>query len=303
MILEYQLPLTSKRADVVLAGRHPRTGNASYVVVELEAVVFGPPVGGRRVPRLVEGMPGGPKLHPARQVRGYCEYVTDFVRSLTASRRRWPAGLSAQRHRSGPIGDLYLAPLDHQGQLFTGADRSRLHAFLRSRLDPSVPGADAADELLGSAVAPSKQLLAVAADEVREREQFVLQDDQQLAVDIVKHEVDRARRRDRKSIVVVSGGPGSGKSVIALSLLGELARRADRLARHRLEVVHPDPAEGRWRAGTARTTDVQVLQQFMDADRNGLDVLILDEAHRIRETSVDRYTRAALRTDDHSSTS
>jgi len=38
------------------------------------------------------------------------------------------------------------------------------------------------------------------------------------------------------------------------------------------------------------------FNQFMDADRNGLDVLILDEAHRIRETSVDRYTRAALRT-------
>jgi len=36
VILEYQLPLTSKRADVVLAGRHPRTGDASYVVVELK---------------------------------------------------------------------------------------------------------------------------------------------------------------------------------------------------------------------------------------------------------------------------
>ena len=43
---------------------------------------------------------------------------------------------------------------------------------------------------------------------------------------------------------------------------------------------------------------VQVLQQFMDAERNGLDVLILDEAHRIRETSANRYTqgRAAHRT-------
>jgi hypothetical protein len=34
----------------------------------------------------------------------------------------------------------------------------------------------------------------------------------------------------------------------------------------------------------------------MAAERNGLDVLILDEAHRIRETSVNRYTKAALRT-------
>jgi hypothetical protein len=39
------------------------------------------------------------------------------------------------------------------------------------------------------------------------------------------------------------------------------------------------------------------FNQFMTADPNGLDVLIMDEAHRIRQTSVDRYTRAELRTD------
>ena len=40
------------------------------------------------------------------------------------------------------------------------------------------------------------------------------------------HEVEKARSRDHKSVVNVSSGPGSGKSVIALSLLGELNRRA-----------------------------------------------------------------------------
>jgi hypothetical protein len=38
------------------------------------------------------------------------------------------------------------------------------------------------------------------------------------------------------------------------------------------------------------------FNQFMDAEPNDLDVLILDEAHRIRETSVDRYTKAEFRT-------
>src|SRR3954453_3209963 len=38
------------------------------------------------------------------------------------------------------------------------------------------------------------------------------------------------------------------------------------------------------------------FNQFMDAEPNELDVLILDEAHRIRETSVDRYTKAQFRT-------
>ena len=36
VLLEHQLPLTSKRVDVILAGRHPRTGAPSYVVVELK---------------------------------------------------------------------------------------------------------------------------------------------------------------------------------------------------------------------------------------------------------------------------
>jgi hypothetical protein len=37
------------------------------------------------------------------------------------------------------------------------------------------------------------------------------------------------------------------------------------------------------------------FNQFMDAEKNGLEVLILDEAHRIRETSANRYTSAKFR--------
>src|SRR5690606_13068241 len=37
------------------------------------------------------------------------------------------------------------------------------------------------------------------------------------------------------------------------------------------------------------------FNSFMQAERNGLDVLICDEAHRIRETSVSRYTPKVIR--------
>nr|WP_245941635.1 DUF2075 domain-containing protein [Vallicoccus soli] len=85
--------------------------------------------------------------------------------------------------------------------------------------------------------------------------------------------------------------------MIALSLLGELARRGR-------TVLHATGSRSftqtlRKVAGQ-RAPRVQRMfkyfNSFMEAERNGLDVLILDEAHRIRETSVDRYTRAALRT-------
>ena len=97
--------------------------------------------------------------------------------------------------------------------------------------------------------------------------------------------------------MIITGGPGSGKSVIALSLLGELSRRGktclhatgSRAFRNSLRKV----------AG-ARAPQVQKMfsyfNSFMTSDINSLDVIICDEAHRIRETSANRYTKAELRT-------
>ncbi|MGZ3489439.1 MAG: DNA/RNA helicase domain-containing protein, partial [Isosphaeraceae bacterium] len=180
--------------------------------------------------------------------------------------------------------------------LFTGERRSEFIDFLRARLAVGAEGAPYADMLLSSHVAPSRQLLTVAAAEIREREQFVLVDEQRLAFNLVLHATESARAGDAKTVVIVTGGPGSGKSVIALSLLGELARRGR-------TVVHATGSRSFTQTlrkvvgrGSRRTQSLfKYFNQFIDAERNGLDVLILDEAHRIRETSADRYTPARLR--------
>ena len=176
------------------------------------------------------------------------------------------------------------------GRLFTGADKAAMVDFLKSRL-AARPGHASGDILLHSAVAPSKQLLKVAAAEIRDRPQFQLIGNQQLAVDLILHAVEHARAGNKKRVIVVTGGPGSGKSAVALSVLGELARRGR-------TVVHATGSRSftqtlRKVAGH-RAKAVQAMfkyfNQFMSADPNGLDVLIMDEAHRIRETSADRYT-------------
>ena len=298
VLVEFRLPLTSKRADVILAGQHPRTGGPSYVVIELKQ--WSRAHRWEDDPELVvvDGMPHGPKLHPVAQVRGYCSYLTDFAKALHDLDD--PIAGAAYLHNAtqdGAVAELRDYPQDQFGRLFTGARRGEFVQFLRDRLDPRVAGAPYADLLLSSAIAPSVQLLAVAADEVQRRERFVLLAEQRQAFEVVRHEVDKARAADHKAVVIVTGGPGTGKSVIALSLLGELARRGR-------TVLHATGSRSFTqtlrRAAGSRAPRVQRMfkyfNQFMEADPNGLDVLILDEAHRIRETSVDRYTRAALRT-------
>jgi len=298
MLVEYHLPLTSQRADVVLAGVHPLTGQPSYVIVELKQWSAAFAFEGDAELLEVPGMLGPPKLHPVVQVRGYCEYLANFARAI-ADQPDALAGLAYLHNAVNPaeFKDLLAVPVSTNGRLFTGADKGPMVEFLRSRL-ASRPGHSAGDILLHSAVAPSMQLLKVAASEIRDRPQFQLIGNQQLAVDLILHTVEHARAGNKKRVIVVTGGPGSGKSAVALSVLGELARRGR-------TVVHATGSRSftqtlRKVAGR-RAKAVQAMfkyfNQFMSADPNGLDVLILDEAHRIRETSANRYTRSELRSD------
>lgn len=294
MLIEYQLPLSSLRADVVLAGVHPETGRSSYVVVELKQ--WSSATADQEEPRLCS-VPGAKHalLHPVSQVERYCEYLTDFTRAL----HDHPDDIAgiAYLHNADDAGVASLLELPPRpyGQLFTASSRTALRTFLTTRL-ASKAGVAAAEDLVNSRIAPSRQLMAVAADEVKHQRNFVLLDEQQVAYLMVLRAVRRAHQADNKEVIVVTGGPGSGKSVIALAVLGELFRNGH-------SAIHATGSKSftttlRKTAGKG-VTRVQKLFQYFNsfshADRNGLEVLICDEAHRIRETSNNRYTPAAKR--------
>ncbi len=297
MLFEYQLPLTSKRADVVLAGQHPVTGGPSYLVVELKQWSHAERYEDSDVLVRVEQYGERPVTHPALQVRDYCDYLLGFTMSLADDANSVAGAAYLHNATDDGVADLFRLPGHDHGRLFTGQRRGEFQEFLRQRLASGVSGAKYADELLNSRLAPSRQLLAVAAEEVQRREMFVLLDEQRDAFNYVLHAVERARRADTKTVVIVSGGPGSGKSVIALSLLGELSRQGR-------TVLHATGSRSFTqtlrKVASKRAPRVQKMFQyfnsFMTAVPNDLDALILDEAHRIRETSANRWTKAEHRT-------
>jgi hypothetical protein len=298
VLLEHRLPLSSRRVDAILAGCHPVTGDPSYVIVELKQWSSADLYEDDPSLVTVEGLGRGPVLHPVEQVRGYCEYLVDFLPGLSENPHVISGVTYLHNATEYGVAPLRRAAESGHARLFTGERRGEFLDYLRSQLDGTTAGAPYADDFLKYAVAPSRQLLAVAADEIREREQFVLLDQQRLAFNLVLHAVEAARAGDSKTVVIVTGGPGSGKSVIALSLLGELARRG-RTVLHatgsRSFTQTLRKVAGR---GSPRTASLfKYFNSFMDADRNGLEVLIADEAHRIRETSASRFTAARLRSD------
>jgi uncharacterized protein len=296
VLVEWQLPLTSKRVDLAVLGQHPRRGpscvlieNKQWSRADLEDPTY------RIV--LVDGVAGRERLHPQVQVRDYVEYLLDFNKYLAAQ----PAAvagmvllhnassLSIASLRDPKLADLAGFPM------FTADDGAAAQAFLRSRLAPT-PAPQVADDVLQSVIGPSKQLLQHVNEEIRTGEQFTLLDEQHAAFEVVLRAVERSRRGDHKQAIIVTGGPGSGKSVIAITLLAELAKRGR-------NVSHATGS----RSFTTTLREVvgrrerrvkgifRYFNVFGQAEPNSLDVLLADEAHRIRETSNYRFTPAAKR--------
>ncbi len=295
VLVEHRLPLSSKRTDVIVAGNHPKTGQPSYLVVELKQWTHAQADPEDVELVTVDAYGPRPVLHPGKQVQNYVAYMLDFVKAL-AGRSDSVAG-AAYLHNASEAGvaTLRRRPETEASRLFTGDERGRWLEYLAGHFAPD-SGADAADTLLASAVAPSKQLMSLAAREIQEREQFVLLDEQEVAYRLVLNAVKDATRADHKAVVVVTGGPGSGKSVIALSLLGELYRQG-RTAEH--ATGSKAFTETLRKVAGRRNSRVKQLfgyfNQFAADEPNSLDVLILDEAHRIRESSNSRFTARTRR--------
>ena len=130
VLLEHQLPLTNKRVDVILAGRHPGTGAASYVVIELKQWSQATPYDLTGELVTVPGAPGGPRLHPVAQVQRYCDYLVDFTATLHDEKD--PVAGAAYLHNA--TSDLEQSiggyPQSERGRLFTGAGRGKFIKFL-----------------------------------------------------------------------------------------------------------------------------------------------------------------------------
>ncbi|MFD0920160.1 DNA/RNA helicase domain-containing protein [Saccharopolyspora rosea] len=295
VFLEYRLPYSPKRVDAVLCGRHPDSGEASYVLVELKQWSTAQMVGNGLVK--VAGVKNL-QLPPVAQVRRYCQQLLDFTPSL--ARRAEPAGAIAYLHNATrkDVSDLYNYESHGLVRLYAADERDALVEDLRSVLDNDpdsrADSRQAADDLVTAERAPARTLLKTAADSFEQRDEFVLLDEQQVAFNLVMDAVLQAEHAggrwspDDKTVVIVRGGPGSGKSALAMSLLTRLARRGKRVLHATGSKAFTETLRERVARGDQRTSSMFGYFNTVSGRKDELDVLVCDEAHRIRGGPSDR---------------
>jgi DUF2075 family protein len=296
VLLEYQLPLSSQRLDCVVCGRD-REGLDQAVIIELKQWQRADPAEGANEVVTWLGHTSREVLHPSVQVDRYRMYLEDTHSAFHEGEP--PVLLSScaylHNYTRDPLDAIFQPKFSQvlgSSPVFTASQSSELEDFLAGRLEAG-QGAGVLQRIDRGSYSPSKKLLQHVAAVIRGQADFVLLDDQLIAYDKVVARALKAAGAGAKSVILIKGGPGTGKSVIAINLMAELLARGYNA--HYATGSKAFTTTLREIIGSRGAPQLKYFNSYIAAAPNSVDVLICDEAHRIRESSNSRFTRQGSR--------
>ncbi len=289
--LEYQLPMTSKRLDCLICGKDSsKTDNA--VIIELKQWDKCKTAPGAN--EVLTWVGGGEKevLHPSVQVGQYKLYLQDTHTAFYADEKPVQLAACSYLHNYNYYAEDELFSTKFQNAimenpLFTGDDVPKLCTYLTSRLDLG-EGLDVLKRIEESKYRPSKKLMEHVGNVIKHKPEYILLDEQQIVYDRVISCAKQGFHDKQKNIIIIKGGPGTGKSVIALNLMADLLLMGYNA--HYATGSRAFTQTLRKIIGTRGVPQFNYFNSYMGVEPNQIDVLIADESHRIRKTSSSRYT-------------
>jgi uncharacterized protein len=294
ILVELQLPLTSRRLDCLVTGSDRERGDGA-VVVELKQWSE---VGRSNVTDCVTVDMGGrerDRLHPSRQVERYQRYLQDTHPAFSDGAIGLDACAylhNARYDPTSPLLDPAFATLVASHPAFAGDQVDDMATFLDARISGPDEG-DILERIANTAFRPHKRLLDHVAKVIRNEPTFILLDEQLVAFNAILDEVLSAGEGAQPVAFLIEGGPGTGKSVIAVNLVAELSAKGKRSIYATGSKAFTENL--RQRVGSRAGALFNYFRNLASMSEP-FDVVILDEAHRIREVSTSRFTPLKDRT-------
>lgn len=288
--VEYGIPQTSKRIDFILSGRSDAGPN--LIIVELkqwsEAKLT-------EKDGLIIARRGGSSgeregAHPCYQAWSYAALLEGFNEAVYDKNVILsPCAYLHNYAHDGVIDHpayygeyIRKAPLFLKGEL----ERKRLRDFIKQHVKYG-DNAELIFEIENGRIRPSKMLVDSLVGMMKGNREFVLIDDQKV---VFENAIALATKgsAQKKQVAIVRGGPGTGKSVIAVNLLAQLSKLG-LVTKYVSKNAAPRAVFKAKLTGTFKQTAIGNLFSgsgaFYETEANAFDTLIVDEAHRLNEKS------------------
>ncbi len=289
--IEYNIPMTSKRVDFLISG-YDNTDVGNVVIIELKQWSKLDAVPGQD--GIVYTFTGGANrqtVHPSYQAWSYAMQIQDYNQAVQDGNiRLFPCAYlhNYRRQSHDPLDEKQYEVFLEDAPAFTFGQTLDLKAFIKQRI---IRGDK--ESLLYSIesgrIRPSKSLQDCIARMLTGNPEFIMLDEQKVVYENVL-EASRASWQDQKKrVIIVKGGPGTGKSVVAVNLLAQLTQDGE-VCQYVSKNNAPRNVYRKKLKGEIRKSSIDNLFKssgiYDGVEENAIDTILVDEAHRLREKEM-----------------
>ena len=287
--IEYRIPYTSKRVDFLLSGHD---GNQdTVVIVELKQWSRVEKVEGKEAivkTALNRGL--HEVAHPSYQAWSYAALIEDYNENVQQQNIQLkPCAYlhNYRRQENDPLTDEIYEYYMNKAPVFAKGDVERLRDFIKKHIKYG-DQKEIIYQIDQGRIRPSKSLQDSLANMLKGNQEFVMIDEQKVVYETALQLAEVAIKTDTKQVMIIEGGPGTGKSVLAINLLVALTNKTltcqyvtkNSAPRN----IYATKLKGDFKKGRIDNL-FKGSGSYTETDINELDVLIVDEAHRLNEKS------------------
>lgn len=289
--IEYVIPASAKRIDFLLSG-YDENGSSNVVIVELKQWSDAEEVIDQEDMVVQTFVGGGKRIvpHPSYQAWSYAALLNDLNETVDRDGIDLHPCACLHNYREIKPDPLWAARYEEilaKAPIFAAQDGERLRSFIKRFVRRGDRG-KVLFEIESGRIRPSKSLQDELARMLDGNPSFVMIDDQKEVYEQFLALAERSRRDGVKRLMVVEGGPGTGKSVVAVNLLVETISR-DMNAQYVTKNAAPRHVYKEKLKGTRAAKSADNLFRSSDSfhtlESDTFDALIIDEAHRLTQKS------------------
>ena len=298
LAIEYQVPLTGKRVDFLIAGEDDK-GNNNAVIVEIKQLEDSEETQRDDIVIAYTGGAFRPVTHPCYQAYSYAKTIESFNENIV----RENIGLypCAYLHNYGEVNRAHIDNERYKdaislAPIYLAKDTEKLRAFIKSYIKKR-DKIDLLMKLENGKLKPAKALQDSLVSMLKGNQEFYLIDEQKVVYETVRKLVEKAVKeankkseKYQKTVVICTGGPGTGKSVVAVQLLCNMIAKGYSANYVTKNAAPRNVYFEKLKQGDYKKSYIKSLfkgsDSFWNAPKNILDCVIVDEAHRLRKKSM-----------------
>ena len=280
--VEYRLNGRKFRIDFMVGGTDSY-GNESISIIELKQwtdIKFSD------LSEHVRTVVGGgvhDEQHPSYQAWSYLSHLSNFNEYAYSNQMNINAAAYLHNCQSEEvIRDARYDEITSRAPVYIKGEIEALRSHISEVIHEGV-GTDLFRALDSAVIRPSKQLADAVGGMLEGKQEFVLLDDQKTALERIIQATNSAQD-GQKQVLIINGGPGTGKSVISINALARIT--SDRLnARYVTPNGSPRKVYESKLSGIIPGDTFKHLftgsGSFWDSEEDTYDALIVDESHRL----------------------